>query len=491
MGAVHEEPFRLHTTPEWGIDPVPPGRRVLGFLDQTVLWGNLGISLLVLVAGALLVPALGLWQALAATVIGAAAGNALLGLAAVPGAETGVPTMVLYRAPLGIRGSLLPTACNVVQNLGWATFELFVIASAAAQISERLLGFRGRLLWVVVFGTLTTALAVAGPLTVIRRYLERFAVWAVLASTVYLTWHVLTRLDLGRLAGQPGTGGLSFWAGVDIAVALPVSWLPLVADYARFGRTARATFWGTSVGYFVAQVWFYALGILFLLAIGQGDVIAALVAVPVGVVAMAVLVVDEADEVFANIYSTGVSLQNAFPRLPGRPLAVAIGVLATALAALVADLARYESFLFLLGALFVPLFGVLAADYFVLARRRYDVAAMYDPEGPHRGVRWPAVLVWLGGFLLYNWINPGGVAAWRALLEDLFAGLLHLPFPLSARLPWLGASLPAFVVPFLAMVATGRRTRRDRTIPAEPDSRPSSGGDRRTPPAPPGPAPGS
>jgi nucleobase:cation symporter-1, NCS1 family len=447
----------LQRAPEWGIDPVPRERRVLGFLDQAVLWGNLGVSLLVLVAGALLVPALGLWQALLATVLGAAIGNLLLGLAAVPASETGVPTMVLYRAPLGVRGSLLPTACNVVQNLGWATFELFVIASAAAAVSERVLGFRGRLLWVLVFGVITTAMAVAGPLRVIRQWLERFAIWAVLASTGYLTWYALARFDLGRLADQAGQGGLSFWAGVDIAIALPISWVPLVADYARFGRSAKATFWGTATGYFLAQVWFYALGVLFLLSIGQGDVIAAVIAVPVGLLAMAVLVVDETDEVFANLYSTGVSLQNAAPRLPGRRLVLVLGVVATGLAALVADLSRYESFLFLLGALFVPLFGVLAADYFVLARRRYEVAAMYRADGPYRGVRWAALLAWLLGFLVYNWINPGSVEAWVTLLRGLFADLLHLPFPLSGRLPWLGASIPAFAVSFLAMLAVGRR----------------------------------
>jgi nucleobase:cation symporter-1, NCS1 family len=457
MAAAGQQPVHIQRPPEWGIQPVPREQRVLGFLDQAVLWGNLGISLLVLVAGALLVPALGLWSALAATILGAAIGNALLGLAAVPASQTGVPTMVLYRAPLGLRGSLLPTACNVAQNLGWATFELFVIAAAATEVSERVLGFRGRLLWVLVFGAITTAMALAGPLTVIRRWLERFAIWAVLASTVYLTWYALARLDLGRLAAQPGEGGLSFWAGVDIAIALPISWVPLVADYARFGRSARATFWGTATGYFLAQVWFYALGILFLLGIGHGDVIAAVVAVPAGLLAMAVLVVDEADEVFANLYSTGVSLQNALPRLPGRPLVLVLGVLATSLAALVDDLARYESFLFLLGALFVPLFGVLTADYFVLARGRYHVAAMYRADGPYRGVRWPAVLVWLLGFLVYNWINPGTVQAWVSLLEGLFADLLHLPFPLSARLPWLGASIPAFAVSFLAMLTVGRR----------------------------------
>jgi NCS1 family nucleobase:cation symporter-1 len=457
MATASQGPIRVQRAPEWGIEPVPPQLRVLGFLDQAVLWGNLGISLLVLVAGALLVPALGLWSALAATVLGAAIGNALLGLAAVPAAQTGVPTMVLYRAPLGLRGSLLPTACNVAQNLGWATFELFVIASAATVVSERVLGFRGRLLWVLLFGVITTVMAVAGPLTVIRRWLERFAVWAVLASTVYLTWYALARLDLGRLAARPGEGGLSFWAGVDLAIALPISWVPLVADYARFSRSARASFWGTGAGYFLAQVWFYALGVLFLLGIGHGDVIAAVVAVPAGLLAVAVLVVDEADEVFANLYSTGVSLQNALPRLPGRPLVLGLGVLATLLAALVGDLSQYESFLFLLGALFVPLFGVLAADYFVLARRRYHVAALYRADGPYRGVRWPAVLVWLLGFLVYNWINPGTVAAWVSLLDGVFADLLHLPFPLSARLPWLGASLPAFAVSFLAMLTVGRR----------------------------------
>jgi nucleobase:cation symporter-1, NCS1 family len=193
--------------------------------------------------------------------------------------------------------------------------------------------------------------------------------------------------------------------------------VPLVADYARFGRSARASFWGTGVGYVLAQVWCYTLGALFLLAIGHGDVLAAVLAVPAGLGAMAVLVADEADEVFANLYSTGVSLQNALPRLPGRPLVLVLGVLATCLAALVGGLSQYESFLLPLGALFVPLFGVPAADYFVLARRRYHTTALYRADGPDRGVRWPAVAVWLLGFLVYNWINPGTLAVWVMLLR--------------------------------------------------------------------------
>jgi hypothetical protein len=69
------------------------------------------------------------------------------------------------------------------------------------------------------------------------------------------------------------------------------------------------------------------------------------------------------------------------------------------------------------------------------------------------------VAVWLLGFLVYNWINPGTVTAWVSLVEGLFGGLLHLPFPLSARFPWLGASIPSFAVAFLVMLAVGRRPR--------------------------------
>src|SRR4029453_203071 len=99
------------------------------------------------------------------------------------------------------------------------------------------------------------------------------------------------------------------------------------ADYARFGRSAASTFWGTALGYLLAQVWFFALGVLFLLSIGSGDVVAALLAVPVGLGAMAVLGGDETGGGFATLYSAGVSLKNAAPGLPGRRVALALGAI--------------------------------------------------------------------------------------------------------------------------------------------------------------------
>src|SRR3954447_15580033 len=150
-------------TPSWGIEPVPERLQVLGLLDTMLLWGNLSVSLLVIVLGAVLVPALSLRDALIAIVVGAVAGNLMLGLAGLIGADARVPGMVVLRAPLGRRGSYVPTALNVLQCLGWSVFELIVIATGASALSEQVLGFGGTAFWKLLFGGLALVLALLGP----------------------------------------------------------------------------------------------------------------------------------------------------------------------------------------------------------------------------------------------------------------------------------------------------------------------------------------
>src|SRR5207302_9086973 len=165
-------------------------------VDTMLLWGNLSVSLLVIVLGAVLVPALSLRDALIAIVAGAVAGNVLLGLAGLIGADARVPGMVLLRAPLGRRGSYAPSAGNGAQNLGWSTFELIVISTAAAALSKKVFGFGGRWLWALLVGLIAVGLALLGPIGFVRRYVRKFAVWAVLTSLIYLTWWLLGQFDL-------------------------------------------------------------------------------------------------------------------------------------------------------------------------------------------------------------------------------------------------------------------------------------------------------
>src|SRR5437868_3901213 len=171
-----------------GIEPVHPSRQVLGTWDTFVLWADLGISFLVMVVGMFLVPGLGLGQALLAILVGAVIGNLLLGLAAGIGSDTGMPTMALLRGPLGVRGSYAPTVLNILQLLGWATFEIIVMAQATDLLAERLFGWPSLYhLWVLAFVALTLVMVLSGPIRVTKQWLEKFAVWIVLITTTWIT----------------------------------------------------------------------------------------------------------------------------------------------------------------------------------------------------------------------------------------------------------------------------------------------------------------
>jgi len=417
--------FKITPPPEWGIEPVPEKGRVLGFFDYLALWSSLGVGLLVLLAGTLLVPGLGLGPALLAILIGTALGVLLLALAGVVGSDNAIPTMVLLRPVLGLHGSYLPTLLNLIQLIGWGAFEIIIMAQAADTITKSLFGFSNYFLWLFLFSAFCTLLAIGGPLAVVRQWLEKFAVWLVYATTIWLTWYLFTHYDIRGLLQAPGTGGLPFWLAVDLVVAMPISWMPLVADYNRFAKRTNQAFWGTYLGYFLANVWFYALGALFVLALKTEDLIPAIMAVTGGWVALLLILVDETDNTFADIYSAAVSSQNIAPKAKQWLLATAIGFICFLLAALV-PIAQYEGFLLLIGSVFVPLFGLLAADYFILCKRKYNIDELYTPQGAywyHRGFNFRALLTWALGVIVYHII--------------------------ARYAPWLGASIPSFVATLL------------------------------------------
>ena len=388
-----------------------PPQRTLGLGASLGLWGNLGVSLLLPVAAVFVVlPGRSLGETLGAVAVGAAIGSLLLGIGAAAGAREGVPAMVLLRGLLGRRTSWLPTAFNLVQCVGWATFEIVIIAEAAS----RVLGLP-RWPFVLVAGALATLMALR-PLSAVR-LLARYAVWAAAAAIVYLFVEVLAE-PLPPLSGGSAT---SFWTAADIVIALPISWFPLAADYTRHARSGRTALAGASIGYGAATFVMFTLGVLALAAFGSSglDVVDALLAAPLGALAVLVLVAVELDEAFANLYSTAVSAQNVVPRADRRVLAVVVGAAATVLA-LTFDIAAYEPFLFLIGAVFVPLVGVFAVGYALTPRGAWDTSDTARAR--------PAFLLpWAAGFVAYQLTLPtyfdgtgsGWTSWWTARQADL------------------------------------------------------------------------
>jgi NCS1 family nucleobase:cation symporter-1 len=456
------------TPPEWSIEPVPASSRTLGLLDNAALWGSLGFSLLLMVTGAFLTPALGLGQAVLVILIGAVIGNLMLATAAVIGADSGLPMVALLRAPLGGRGSYAASLLTLARNVAWGTFALMVMGEAAVGLSRDLGGSQSRPLWIILFGVLGTAIALGGPQLMARQWSKKFAFWFMLLAGLMITYTALADNGIPDLMRRPGTGGWpSFWQGVDMVIALPIAWLPLVADYSRFSRCSRSAFLGTFGGFFLATVWFTMLGVLYVPTVSSSDVVGFILVIPVGALAFLILLVLESDETFASVYSASVSLQSLAPRLDQRRVIVGIGALCTALALGVAFI-HYENFLLLLGSVFVPLFGILAADHFLLRRRANPAGALYQNEGHfwyRGGMNVAALVVWLLGFLLYNWISPGSLSWWVNGMEGFFHGLLRLPFPLDEKVPWLSASIPAFLLSFVLYALVSRLPRGERAAP--------------------------
>ena len=432
------------------IRPVPPERRTIAPFGFGVLWGDLGIGLLVLAAGGLLVPALGFRDAMLAIVIGSVIGSALLAVVGRIGSDTGVPTMVALRPALGMRGSWIASGLNIMQLIGWAGLEFIIMAQAARAISNEFFGYDGYYLWLAAFAVLATVFAVGGPALVVRAILERFAFWIVLAASAWLSYRLFATYDLSELWDNEGTGGFpNFWQGVDLAAALPISWLPLVADYSRFARRATGAAWATFASYTLANVWFFALGAGYALVFfgtephAPNDVIYTLVdsmfGLTLGWLFLLVILSDETDNAFANVYSTAVSIQN-FIAVPQRMLAIAVGAAAFVLAVSV-DLLGYETFLLLIGGIFVSLFGVMVADYFVARRRRYDLDGLFERDGPYwyaGGFHAAGLLAWFAGFSVYI------VTAQPLWVWEHFEVVRDLPTELSRY----GGTIPSFAVSF-------------------------------------------
>ncbi len=443
------------------IAPVPPEGRTLSALDIGVLWNDLSLGLLVLLTGALLVPALGLPAAIGAIVVGSLIGCVPLAAVALAGAREGLPGMVLFRPVLGRTGSYLPSVLNIAQLLGWTSVEFWAMGRLANTMSTELLGLDAFWLWLTLTAVACTALAIGGPVLVVKRFLERFGTWIVLTSGLLLTVTLLFSGSGAKAWSAPGEGGLPFWLAVDLVIVMPVSWLPLVADSTRFARSERGVFAATFAGYAVGNAWFYVLGALLVLnaaaAPSAQGIGVAIVGFGAGLAAVLILglIVGEAPNAFANIYSTAVSTLNVAPRASAAMLSVVVGGLAFLLA-LVFTIDRYEVFLFLIGSVFVPLGAVFLADYFVRARGRFGPELVFGPGS--EGFRWRAVVPWVVGFVLYHWSVPTGPEGWVDAVGRVFTNI-GLPFPLMGSR--LGASLPSFAAAFvLALVVLPKRRTR-------------------------------
>ena len=424
----------LLRTPEWGINPVPDKHKMLGGLDYFILWSSLGVGLLVLSAGSFLSEASFL-DAIFAIIIGSAAGSILLALAGKIGSDHGIPSLITMRPAFGIRGSYLPAILNIMQLVGWTTFEIMIMSRAADMLTGSIMPYY---IWAAIFGALVALLGIAGPLNVVRQWIGKFAVWIAYGTSAIIIINLINSSDITALIMSPGEG-LSFFSALDLVIAMPISWMPLVADYNRFSKKSKSAVWGTFIGFTMTNILFYFGGIL----LGTTDILAIVVAIQAMFFGflMLLLIVDEADNAFADVYSASVSTQDIFPKISQKHLIVGFTAL-SAILAMVVSIEQYEVFLLLIGAIFVPLFGVVLTDYYIVKRQKYTEQMLYVRQ-QRLGIGVPAIIAWTLGALLNYILSP--------------LSPMYIP-----QLPAIGATIPSFAAASLIYLAITKMQQRQQ-----------------------------
>lgn len=414
--------------------------RNFGLLEHFALWATLSAGLYIMPFGSQLVPAMSIERAVLAAAVAAFIAGLLIAAIATAAARNGSTTLDLIAAPFGGCASVPLALLLLVRNVAFAAFALSFMAEAASVVSDRATGEALRPVWVMAFGLLAGILVRLGPEFVVGKVLKRAGLWIVLLLAVVIAGSAYMEFEVPAYLKRPAVGGWpSFWQGVDIMLVVPLLWLPVVADFARFGKDTRSACMGSFLGVFVMTLWFGALGIVYLPAVESGDISGFVVGMNMSLGAAVLLFLLQGDEVFAS----GVSAENALNALPlpriARSAPALLVIAAAVVVALPADLLRAEGTFLLLGSLFVPLFGVVIADQLV-AREGSRFAPV-------------PLLAWATGFLAYHWISPPEAQWWLDVTEWLFADTLGLPFPLTDEVTWLGAAIPSFLAAFAVQLA--------------------------------------
>jgi len=194
-----------------------------------------------------------------------------------------------------------------------------------------------------------------------------------------------------------------------LVIAMPISWLPLVADYARFGKSGRGAFSGTWVGYAVANVWCYALGVMVASVSAPGaDLVGTLLLAQGGLIALSLILVDEIDNAYGDVYSGAVSSHSLLPKLSIGVWGLVLAAVCTVLA-LVLPMHDLEPFLLMLSSVFVPLYGV------ILGRLGFGSAGSAMPTVK---VDYAAAGIWIAGIAVFQ-VLTNMAPQWGASLPTL------------------------------------------------------------------------
>ena len=407
--------------------PVAASERVFTGFSHTSLWFSLGVGLLVIQIGAYLVPAMGTQDALLAILLGSLLGSGLVAWVAKLGCDTGLSSAGLMHQVYGSGFAKLPIVLNVIQLVGWTSFELVIMREGTLAMGEQHMGWSGHYLVMatVFWGSILTLLMASSMLGLVRNFVSRFGLPLVVMSLAWLTWQflgVLQTQDVSAFWNRSGNNSMGFLSAIDLVIAMPVSWLPLVADYARHGKNSRTAMSATWLGYALANIWCYSLGVLVVsVSSPDSNLVSTLLLAQGGLLALGLILIDELDNAYGDVYSASLNSHSLFSRWSIKQWGLLIAMGCTLLA-IVLPMHSLEPFLLMLSSVFIPLYGV------ILGR-----AGKAPASNAPRSIYLLPALVWLIGIAVFH-LSAQFTPQWGSALPSL---------AVSLSLAWLSRANPA------------------------------------------------
>jgi len=346
--------------------------------ENGLIWFGAAVSIAEILTGTYFAP-LGFRKGLLAILIGHVIGCAMLFLAGLIGGKSRKSAMEAAKMSFGSKGALFFSALNILQLVGWTAIMIYDGALAANGIFDL-----GCWVWCLVIG--------AGIILWIRIGIEHLgkintvAMGALFVLTIVLSFVIFGRGSAWNLGGE----GMSFGAAVELSVAMPLSWLPLISDYTREAKAPVKATAVSAVTYGVVSCWMYLIGMGAAAFTGESDMAQILLKAGLGMAGLLIIVFSTVTTTFLDAYSAGISAESIAKRCSGKPVAVAVTVIGV-LGAIFLPLYDITGFLYFIGSVFAPMIAIQITDFFLLKR-----------SAEHTVFCVRNLAIWLIGFVLYR-----------------------------------------------------------------------------------------
>ena len=350
--------------------------------ENSLIWFGAGVSIAEILTGTYLAP-LGFQKGLAAILTGHVIGCLMMFFAGLIGGKMRKSAMETVKMSFGQKGGLLFAVLNVLQLVGWTAIMIYDGALAANGTFST-----GAWVWCIVIGALIILWIAVGVTNLGK--INTVAMAALFVLTILLC-RVIFFGDSGA-AADLSSEAMSFGAAVELSVAMPLSWLPVISDYTREAeKPVRATA-ASVIVYGLVSCWMYVIGMGAAIYTGESDIAVIMVKAGLGIAALLIVIFSTVTTTFLDAYSAGVSSESIFPKLKGSYVGIVVTVIGT-IAAILFPMDDITDFLYLIGSVFAPMIAVQIADVFLLKKKKN--AEDFD---------WKNLVIWLIGFILYRWL---------------------------------------------------------------------------------------